>query len=194
LVVAPQSKPIHHQPTFQRISLHERYLQPQGLVFDPASVESAKKWLDTTAFEEAGSSYINTRSTVVVAEMMKAYHLTGATRHLALRYSTNILSLPTEEAQIQQQRSPQVNVPVPQPAPNQQAPFVFQIGPVLRSIVTLYILQNIFNYPLAWVIPITILYYMFNSGLLERLMKMLFPSLFQVIPSLSISFSSLPLL
>jgi hypothetical protein len=167
LVINPQSKPIH-QLTHQHISIREKYLQPQGLVFDPLSVESAKQWLETTAFEEAGSSYINTRSTVVVAEIMRAHHL-------------------SEE--LQQPRAPQ---PSPPPAPNQQAPFVFQIGPILRTIVTLYILQNVLNYPLAWVIPVALLYYMYNSGLLERLMKMLFPSLFQVINQFLSPFTYLP--
>jgi hypothetical protein len=59
-------------------TIHERILHSPGLVFDDQSVEAAKKWLETARFEDAGSSYINTRSAVVMADLMKEHRAEGA--------------------------------------------------------------------------------------------------------------------
>lgn len=169
LVVTPPPLPSQSFPqlTRQHISIHEKYLQPQGLVFDPLSVGSAKEWLETTDFEEAGVSYLNTLSAVKMAEILRAHHV-------------------TEEPQ--QSPQPPQPIPPPQPAPN-QAGLVFQ---VVRIMVPLLFLQLVLDYPLTCTMPLAVLLCLYHTGHLERLLKHYFPSLFQVGDSFSLDLSPHP--
>lgn len=42
-----------------------------GLTFDEASLQEAKKWIEKTKLEEDGTAYINARSTLLVADILK---------------------------------------------------------------------------------------------------------------------------
>jgi hypothetical protein len=80
-VITPSSSIKQIIPPVRSVTqtFHERLLHPPGLVFDEKSVDAAKKWLETTRFEDAGSSYINTRSAVVIADLMQAHRAEGPT-------------------------------------------------------------------------------------------------------------------